>query len=1222
MRILNIRFRNLNSLVGDWSIDLCAPEYEANGIFAITGPTGAGKSTILDAVCLALYGSTPRLGKISKSTNEIMSRGTGDCNAEVTFLTTHGKYRCRWSQRRARGKAGGELQQPRHELFDAAGTPLADKINDVAAKIEELTGMDFARFTQSTLLAQGRFASFLLAEGRDRAPLLEQMTGTAIYSDISSHIFRRHKSELEKLAALDAELEHCRALSEDEEKALRENCQALARSIAEATEKEKALEAELQLLRLAASLEQEHEALLADQTKLEGQLKDFAADQAKLHTAQRALLFASDCTALLTRQQEQDKDSAEARTLGEALAPLSDAVSEQEHHHASCEQALARERQSHADLLDTLKSVRALDVQRAARQQELQAREEAEKAALAKQAQAAEKLAGQTEQLQQNRASLSDIAAWLEARAEDEALPQTLAALRISADQLDQQAKRIRSRQTLLAEKRLELERRTRDCEALALRHKASAGECARLESDIAALEQQKLQCLDGRNAVEWRREQESLSDLVARLDGMLEAVRRCKVLKEEEAALNAQVMRLDHDIEQGRAGIEAEKIRLDTLEELRRELNDSLSLIEQIRSYEEARLHLRDGEACPLCGSLHHPFSSGAIPQPNEKRERLLECERNIRSLNLELNQHGSALAAQERDREHSLAKLREKAEEAERLNALLAREAESLPPDAEAGLTLEALEQLRSEARKRQSVVSGVLLQVEALQERLEKLRREQELARKQANLAMQEFSEIERRKTALFSEAQALASELDTEELRHEADFEALRLRLLPLGHVMQTLAELPAIFDNIEARISAFLKKKNEADALGNACQHLEKLCLVSEQELSDIEHQLHSIGTEREQISAALALLKKERLELFGENDADTAEAEATSLLRQAEARHKDSLARLEALRKKKGDVEVRLAVLTRRLDERAGLLAADEAKLLGLLAEAGFRDLRHCLESCLSESERTALELRERTLHDSEASLQARLLDNERRRKDLKTLPALSEEELQASLEAVSAQRSALQEELGATREKIETNEARKKTAADIQDVRALQEKTCRRWADLNKLIGSSDGQRFRNYAQELTFRILIQHANRQLSSMTDRYILVQDPKEALALSVIDRYQADTVRTSRNLSGGESFLVSLSLALGLARMASQSVRVDSVFLDEGFGTLDEDSLSMALDMLSNLRAQGKTIGVISHVQTIQERIGMRILVEPEGNGRSRLQGPGVERKQA
>ncbi|MBQ4325955.1 MAG: exonuclease SbcC, partial [Mailhella sp.] len=133
------------------------------------------------------------------------------------------------------------------------------------------------------------------------------------------------------------------------------------------------------------------------------------------------------------------------------------------------------------------------------------------------------------------------------------------------------------------------------------------------------------------------------------------------------------------------------------------------------------------------------------------------------------------------------------------------------------------------------------------------------------------------------------------------------------------------------------------------------------------------------------------------------------------------------------------------------------------------------------------------------------------------------------------------------------------------------------------------------------------------------LCAMTDRYVLVQTPKEALSLSVIDRYQADAVRTSRNLSGGESFLVSLALALGLARMASRTVRVDSVFLDEGFGTLDEDALNMALDMLSSLRQQGKTIGIISHVQAIRERIGTRIHVEAEGSGRSRLSGPGIRK---
>ena len=119
MRILGVRFKNLNSLVGEWQIDFTHPAYASDGIFAITGPTGAGKTTIMDAVCLALYGSTPRLNKVTKSGNEIMSRQTGECFAEVTFETGKGRYRCHWSQRRARKKPDGELQQARHEIADA-----------------------------------------------------------------------------------------------------------------------------------------------------------------------------------------------------------------------------------------------------------------------------------------------------------------------------------------------------------------------------------------------------------------------------------------------------------------------------------------------------------------------------------------------------------------------------------------------------------------------------------------------------------------------------------------------------------------------------------------------------------------------------------------------------------------------------------------------------------------------------------------------------------------------------------------------------------------------------------------------------------------------------------------------------------------------------------------------------------------------------------------------
>lgn len=164
MRILQVSFKNLNSLVGEWQIDLTHPAFASDGIFAITGPTGAGKTTILDAICLALYGRTPRLSKVTKSGNEIMSRQTGECFAEVTFETQSGRYFCHWSQRRARAKPDGELQTPKHEISDAAsGKIIESKIRGVAEQIEEVTGMDFDRFTRSMLLAQGDFATFLQA---------------------------------------------------------------------------------------------------------------------------------------------------------------------------------------------------------------------------------------------------------------------------------------------------------------------------------------------------------------------------------------------------------------------------------------------------------------------------------------------------------------------------------------------------------------------------------------------------------------------------------------------------------------------------------------------------------------------------------------------------------------------------------------------------------------------------------------------------------------------------------------------------------------------------------------------------------------------------------------------------------------------------------------------------------------------------------------------------
>jgi exonuclease SbcC len=169
------------------------------------------------------------------------------------------------------------------------------------------------------------------------------------------------------------------------------------------------------------------------------------------------------------------------------------------------------------------------------------------------------------------------------------------------------------------------------------------------------------------------------------------------------------------------------------------------------------------------------------------------------------------------------------------------------------------------------------------------------------------------------------------------------------------------------------------------------------------------------------------------------------------------------------------------------------------------------------------------------------------------------------------------------------------------------------QQKIERRWATLDELIGSSDGKRFRNYAQQFTLDVLLGYANAHLAQLAPRYQLqrIDNPAQpSLGLLVRDLHMGDEMRSVHSLSGGESFLVSLALALGLASLSSNRVRVESLFIDEGFGSLDAETLRVAMDALDGLQSMGRKVGVISHVQEMTERISTRILVQPAAGGRS------------
>ena len=161
------------------------------------------------------------------------------------------------------------------------------------------------------------------------------------------------------------------------------------------------------------------------------------------------------------------------------------------------------------------------------------------------------------------------------------------------------------------------------------------------------------------------------------------------------------------------------------------------------------------------------------------------------------------------------------------------------------------------------------------------------------------------------------------------------------------------------------------------------------------------------------------------------------------------------------------------------------------------------------------------------------------------------------------------------------------------------------------RWAKLNKLIGSADGTKFKVIAQSYTLNLLLLHANKHLSYLSKRYTLQQVPG-TLALQVVDCDMCDEIRTVYSLSGGESFLISLALALGLSSLSSNNLKVESLFIDEGFGSLDAESLRTAMEALEQLQMQGRKIGVISHVQEMSERISVQVQVHKKVNGKSVL----------
>lgn len=989
MKILSVRLQNLNSLRGEWLIDFRLPPFSDSTLFAITGPTGAGKTTILDAICLALYHQTPRL-KPSPTSNELMTRHSSECLAEVEFEVAGKGYRAFWSQRRARGNSSGNLQPAKVELATLDGAILAEKSGDKLTLIADITGLDFDRFTKSMLLAQGGFAAFLNADANQRAELLEELTGTDIYGRISQQVYddcREQKSQLELLQAKAGAVELLTA------------------------EQQQQLENELQQLQLRMLQQQQLVAEQRRQLSWREQLDqaEQAQQRAQQELQQTLAEKASHKAAL---------DQLQAWQPASQLLPLYQAVQSQ------------LQQQAHTE---TQQTELTQQLQRAAQQQALLLWQGSQ--CLQRQRQDCtnqqQQLQSQQQHLQQQHSNITSQQVEL-------------------SSQLDQLDNRLSGYQPLLLRQQQQ-QRRERHYQLQQLQQQL--------------LQQQKLQQQSAAVLAQREQAQQALTPVTAELAGLRKSY---KMLAEQ--------------------------------------ISDKRQLLAQqqtIMQLSEHRARLQPQQPCPLCGATEHPAISEYQQLNSSHTEQQLQ------------------------QKEAELHQLQQQGEQLNKREAAL------------------------------QAQVQQLLLQQTGLDNELAELTLD--IQRQTANTAPD-----------INAELSTLATEIDSAE-QQIRQFEQLQQQHQQLKeHLQQQLQQ-------------------------AGQNQHQQQLLQQQQLRLTEQQATLASQYQSWQQQWQALQLAAPDS------DDQRNDLASISTSLQQLQQQSQQWLGQQQALQQQAQQLQHSLLQAQQQWQQA--------------LANSSFADEAAFNAALLTAAELSQLQQLQQRLQQAEISAQRVAADCQQRLQQLTAQPlsALSATELNDSLQQQEQLLSQLTQQLGQLTQQLASDQQRRQSQQQVLTDIATRQQQYEYWQRLNSLIGSADGAKYRRFAQSLTLAQLIILANRQLAVLHNRYQLARHSEAELELVVLDTWQADSLRVTNTLSGGESFLVSLALALALSDLVSSKTRIDSLFLDEGFGTLDADTLDSALSALDNLNASGKMIGIISHVEALKQRIPLQVRVDKQhGLGYSQI----------
>lgn len=428
---------------------------------------------------------------------------------------------------------------------------------------------------------------------------------------------------------------------------------------------------------------------------------------------------------------------------------------------------------------------------------------------------------------------------------------------------------------------------------------------------------------------------------------------------------------------------------------------------------------------------------------------------------------------------------------------------------------------------------------------------------------------------------------------------------------------------ALPPELQTRIKAFTQAQSVVDSLAAAQQDFEQATAAYKAVALRNDEELAARENELSRLTGELKDLLERRQQLFGNDDVSARESDFAKQLETARTTVKTAS---NDITRAENDLKHNQTALAENADNRERLSAELETARKNLnakLQENGFQDTAEFLGRCLSPENLQLLQDKltqlDMALTAAEATLAQRRNTFE---EEMHKLPEnLAHEDNLAKLHTLQEQKDSLQDKATDLTGILKADAERRQECQDAINELNKLETLCNNWETLNSTFGTRNGDAFARIAQGYTFRELLYCANaNRLASLRNHFTLISDSNDPLELNVIDHYRGNQIRTSRNLSGGERFEVSLALALGLSNMSSisQNASLGNVLLDEGFGTLDDEALNSALELLTQLnRSDGKLVGIISHVAKLEDKIHSQIKVSSSG-GMGTLTGAGVK----